>query len=579
MSARRLRSSSVPILLACMAWPARGRTQESPLVANPDRAEATVIRIDGEALIVDVVGASPEARFRVYRPLSVRHPVTGRTLRDRFFIGRVRVATAGAVLSAARAEGELERPPAVGDILVPELAEAAPSSPRPGPPPAPAAAGAAALPPIVSAGPAAPRGPSAPAGGAPPPVSTPGATPAERAVLAAWLGTLGQPPQARIVRLRDFLAANPGTPYRAALQREILTFGALVASEPGRPSSPSIAPPPVGGPASPALAAHPARSLRPNDPAVVAFQLAAASPGAPRPRTALLHVRRMDEPTYRQIVMTVEGDGYFRTRIPSRFVRAPGFAYFVEVLDPGERALPVLWSAEAPLTVTVAEVPAPARGTAGRSRVDLRTEYADVGSGTFHGIYRPEWFLLVEGDFLQRLRWSALYGYRVGFGVYSGTGQSLAAYEEEGPDAEAPRDGTVVYGYHELELELTALVHAMLRVEVGMHEQGLVGGGQGRLRIGDEQKTNIVVGGDILDEVGQKAFFAFTFFPTQRLPVLAQGEVFNQEIDGGDPMFRLVSQVGYRFERWAALALRGSYQLRNIHHGGFGGGVALTLDW
>ena len=44
------------------------------------------------------------------------------------------------------------------------------------------------------------------------------------------------------------------------------------------------------------------------------------------------------------------------------------------------------------------------------------------------GVFHREQFTLVEGDFLQRVETGPLYGYRVGFGVYDGYGQSLEAF-------------------------------------------------------------------------------------------------------------------------------------------------------
>jgi hypothetical protein len=555
--------------------------QSSPLVADSSRAEATVVRVDGEDLVVDVEEPVAGTAYRLFRPLTVRHPITGRTLRDRFPIGRVRLIAAGAVLSIVRADVSLERDPQVGDILVPdrgdpyaaspgEVAAAAPR--RPEPPLAADGSGrapdAAPSPPQPEAPPIVSPGPARRTAGSGAPISLPGTTAPERSLLAVWMSTLGQPVEARIQQYRDYLLANPASPFTAQVRLEILTLGSM-----GGPGAASPSLPPQPHSASASLRGQPASRLRPSDPAVVAFQLPPGSVFS----TGVLHVRHQGQSTYRQAILRAAKGGFLRARLSERFVRPPGFAYFVELVDEAGRAVPAVGTAGAPVVVRVDEPARPEASERGRSRVDVRTEYADVGSGTFHGVHRPEWFLLLEGDFLQRVRWATLYGYRVGFGLYSGTGQPLSSYEDA--DAPPPKSGTVVYGYHELELELTSFVHAMFRAEVGMHEQGLVAGGQARLRIGDEQRTNIVIGGDVMDEVGQKAFFAFTFFPTERLPVLAEGEVFNQEIDGGDPMFRLVSQVGYRLGPWLELALRGSYQLRNIHHGGFGGGVAVTLDW
>jgi hypothetical protein len=168
-----------------------------------------------------------------------------------------------------------------------------------------------------------------------------------------------------------------------------------------------------------------------------------------------------------------------------------------------------------------------------------------------------------------------LYGYRAGFGVYDGAGIALSEVESDRPSV----GSTVVYGYQELEFALSRLVFFIGRVQLGVHDGGLVGGAQARMRIGVERYTNLVIGGDVLSEVGQRAFFALNFSPTRRLPMVAQGEVFNQSVAGGDPMFRFVYQVGWRFNDWFSLAARGSYQLRNLQNGGFGFGLSPSFDW
>ncbi|MBI2898287.1 MAG: hypothetical protein HYY06_32355 [Deltaproteobacteria bacterium] len=546
------------------AW---AQPRSEPPSGGDARSEATVVRLDGADMLVDVgsaSGARVGSAFQLFRSITVRHPATGRMLRDRFRIGTIELRSVGESLSIARPIDDLMRAPAVGDIVVPISTEPSPPHPAPAPPPVVA-------PPIVSPGP-----PPRPASGAPrlvvpasshaaPSPVTPGPSREEQ----VWLATIGRPPEQRIELYLQFLGQNPTSPHAARVRDEIEYL---------RTSLPPIAAAGIAAPASPAmprLHGAPAETLRTGDPAVLAFQI---DGGRESPyRNGLLYVRRQGEPVYRHLRLGADGDGYLRARIPSLMAAAPGYEYFVDVTDAEGRAIPAWGSATEPVAVAVEPPPGPPEAVASRSRVDLSAEWADVGSGTFDGVGRPEHFSLVEGHFLQRVDWGPLYGYRVGFGVYDGVGQPLEAYEK-GSGIE-PASSTVIYGYHELEVAASDFVHLMMRVEVGMHDEGIVGGGQGRIRIGSERATNIVVGGDIMDEVGQRAFFAFNFFPAEQVPVLTQGEVFNQSIDGGDPMFRLVSQVGYRLAKAATVSARGSYQLRNIKHGGFGGGLSLTFDW
>jgi hypothetical protein len=229
------------------------------------------------------------------------------------------------------------------------------------------------------------------------------------------------------------------------------------------------------------------------------------------------------------------------------------------------------------VSVTRRDDDLPARGD--RTRIDLRGEYADVGSRTVTTAagsrFRAQRFYLVEGDFFQRLEVSFLYGYRVGFGVYEGEGVSLALVDTDVASARS----TVIYGYHELEFEIVRALHVMVRGALGVHGEGIVGGAQLRLRIGEERRTNLVLGGDLFNQIGQRAFFALNVNAHPRVPLLAQAEVFNQSFSGGDPMFRFIAQVGVRATSWLTIAARGSYQLRNIQNGGFGGGLSTTFHW
>ncbi|MDB4930011.1 MAG: hypothetical protein JWM10_2495, partial [Myxococcaceae bacterium] len=292
-------------------------------------------------------------------------------------------------------------------------------------------------------------------------------------------------------------------------------------------------------------------------------------------RSGRLSARRPGAERYETVALTRDGDGYLRGEVPPALVTLEGFEYFVELDVEGGVAVPVLGYPGAPLAVSVVRGPGDAPDPRGRTRIDLRADYADVGSRTIGTRFVAQRFVLVEGDFLQRLGGGALYGYRVGFGVYNGEGLPLASL----PGELASVPSTVVYGYNELEFAASEFVHIIARAQVGVHREGLVGGAQARLRIGYERRTNLVLGGDVFTEVGQKAFFALNFLPHPALPMLAQGEVFNQSIASGDPMFRVVAQVGWRAAPWLTLAARGSYQLRNIQNGGFGAGLSTTFDW
>ncbi|MDO9015405.1 MAG: hypothetical protein Q7V43_00755 [Myxococcales bacterium] len=538
--------------------------------------EGTVVRVDGDLLVVDLghdAGLVEGDRVPVLRPLTVRHPITGQALRDRYPLGTLQVYSVGEALSVLRLTGALLRPPAVGDRVVsPALAEATraatraatPTTTRATTPAATRAVTPTTAPATTRASTAADEWPVTAVAAATPPTAPPPCAPGvaaeERAVLAVFLATLGQRPAERVARWASYLREHRGSPWTDRIRAEIVS---LTSAAPEAPRAPAAPPPPV-------LRGAPAESLRLGDPALVALQLTGAQVLGGR-----IGARRPGAESYVMVNLTREGDGFVRGEVPRALVTLEGFEYFVELDVEGGAAVPVVGTAGNPRRVSVEAGPGDAPDPRGRTRIDLRADFADVGSRTIGTRYVAQRFVLIEGDFLQRVDTRALYGYRVGFGVYGGEGLPLASL----PGDRVSEPSTVVYGYHELEFALSDFVHLIARGQVGVHRGGLVGGAQARLRIGYEQRTNLVVGGDVLTEVGQKAFFALNFHPHPAVPMLAQGEVFNQSVASGDPMFRVVGQVGWRATRWLTLAARGSYQLRNIQNGGFGAGLSTTFDW
>jgi len=540
-----------------------GRIASAPQAPERPAGEGTIVRVDRELLVVDLgrdAGFTEGQRVPLWRPITVRHPITGQSLRDRYPLGSVQVYSVGESLTVLRPVEGLLRPPAVGDRVV------APDAIAPPPRPArPARAVAVATPAAATAAAATEATPPATTPARPAvTVAAPGVSADERALLTTFMSTLGRPPEERVLRWNAYLHYHPATPWSDRVRAEL---DALRAAPPSASAPP---PPPAQAQPYPRTRGAVADSLRLGDSARVALQVTGVAVLGGR-----VSARRPGAERYTTIALTRDGDGFLRAEIPAALVTLDGFEYFVEVDVEGGAAVPVLGVADHPLRVAVERGPGDAPNPRGRTRIDLRADYADVGSRTIGSRFVAQRFVLVEGDFLQRLQTRALYGYRVGFGVFNGEGLPLS--QLAGDALSTP--STVAYGYHELEFSPSEFVHLIARGQVGVHRGGLVGGAQARVRIGYEQRTNLVIGGDVLTEVGQKAFFALNFHPHARLPMLAQGEVFNQSIASGDPMFRVVAQVGWRATDWFTVAARGSYQLRNIENGGFGAGLSTTFDW
>src|SRR5262249_1510970 len=139
--------------------------------------------------------------------VEVRHPVTRQVLRDRFFIGQVRVEQAGAALSLVRPVAQPAREPGVGDVVdVPRAVVAPPPPPR------------------------APQPPQQTAAQAPP-------DPEIAAVPALFEASLGKPPPERIRLYAAYVEQHPQTPYRAALIEDAQLLNTL-----GQRATPELTP-------------------------------------------------------------------------------------------------------------------------------------------------------------------------------------------------------------------------------------------------------------------------------------------------------------------------------------------------
>ena len=117
------------------------------------RVEGTVLLVEDDDVIVDLGsqrGATEADVVELWRPLRLKHPVTGHVVTDRFLVGMLRLKQVRPNLSLAVAEGKPSRSPEAGDVVVltrviehaspsPSPSQSASQSPLPQPP------GAAAL--------------------------------------------------------------------------------------------------------------------------------------------------------------------------------------------------------------------------------------------------------------------------------------------------------------------------------------------------------------------------------------------------------------------------------------------------
>jgi len=534
----------------------------APALAN-EPLRATVLDIDGEDVVIDAGAAqlASSKTLTVYRTIEVRHPITGKRLRDRFAIGLLRVVQTGERLSIVRAADKPRYAIEVGDAVESE----SPTQPVPVPPSA--ASAATALTPAVG-----------PPASAMLPESESSTASADRVLVVHWRATLNRPPEQRARIYLTYLEQHPSSSYRTALLEEIRYLRAMDAQLRTRASTDaaSAAATTAAAPDAAALIAmSPLTDARAGQPVEVAALLRAQGV-----RAVLLHVRPLEAQGYRTQPMVLDERGHARARVEADVVRAPGFAYFVELIGEDGKAHASLGSASAPKIAVVRGGPSPEPpDREPDTRVKVSSELV-----SFDGTSGRDYYFVNEGDFLYRVRRGALYGVRVGYGMLRGEGGTV---EQLDVLREAPQPAGFSYGFFEAELALHPLFGAAARGTIGLgrpddpasQRDGITGGFQLRARIGTAEGTHLILAGEVMPEIGQRAYLGLAWEAIRRLPMATEVVVTDQPVNSDELAVRLIYEVGYRVTDRVAIALRPSYQLRTIRHAGPGIGMAATFDW
>ena len=561
----------------------------APAFADP-RGEPVVLAVDGKDIYVDLGakdGVGAGAQLELLHEVIATDPTTGKQLHDQFALGTLAVARSGDGTSVAHADEALAKRVLAGDhvrlvgdkktYVGPWQVQVDASHP-------------------VTAAPA-----------------NPAATPIDHAALArdAWQATLGQAPEQRIARWQELLAADPQTGYRRAIETELASLRAQIhdrdeALARARSSTTDRA----------ARIAELAYALAQADPTIeraviAAAPIATALPGHPigisflvrapdKVDHAFLYARTHGELGYHRSELVRDGDAYLRGTIAN--VQAPGVEWYVEVAPPHGDARPVLGSLEAPRTIEVAESVAEPPPAPNRSHVDLHVDYVDFDGQLSKGY---DQYYLAEGDFMYRFL-DPIYSMRLGFGTLSGIGGPRDIIDRDPNHMCTDSNGVYQckrvdfsYVYTELEFRLRTHVALMVRPQLGVlttdsgpgddakHCQSrdttgcrfmTGGGGRLRLRLGEEQATNLVLGASFSRGVGTLLEAAYHWLPAQAVPVQITVQVTDQPVieDFG---VRLIGDVGYRKLGWFYPSARVSYQARGLDHTGVSGGMAMNFDW
>ncbi|MES1186554.1 MAG: hypothetical protein ABUL60_22265 [Myxococcales bacterium] len=566
----------IAALAACLFAASVARAQEREAV------EGHVVELSEGDIVVDLAhqrGATDGAVVELWRPLAVKHPVTGVVINDRFLIGRLKLVQVRDALSLARAEGKLARAAQAGDIVILRL---------PKPP-----ASTAAKPPVVAplappaAMPAAAAPTNAPATESHVNASAP--TPCDDAaksgcdsesleVSKLFDGLRGQSPRTRILAYEAFVTRRPKGRYAIVLYEEAQQLRKLV----GLLSS-----------GEPVEQTPTRRSFQaPND--ALAGTALEAGVELDNAVGAVFHSRNEGEVAYVSTPMQPAGDGYFTVHVPAERVRPSRLEYFIEATTPSGKAVEVVGAAESPFRLPIDPLPAPKPPARHDAVVSISSDYADWNN--FKGNDKV-W--QTEGFVGMRLEDQGIRAVRTGFGVLRGVGGSLRELDQLKLDGRAVG---LTYGYLEGEFGVSHFTGIIARLVVGLEDNGVSGGAQALLRLGNDRETNLQIGGEVLGSVGLRGITQLELNSFEKVPVLFRTEVTNQPAgvsrrgeqvrpdnpssaqdatshDQGEVGARAIAQVGYRFLPTLVVAVRGSYQGRTINHAGPGFGGAVSYQW
>ncbi|MFO0659391.1 MAG: hypothetical protein U0165_06125 [Polyangiaceae bacterium] len=529
--------------------------------------EGVVLSIEGSDLVIDLGttrGVSQGDLIEVWRPLKLRHPVTGKIVEDRSRSGRRRPGRPS--LSLAVAEGRSPRNAEKGDLVITSVSSSsvtssAPKQHRPAVTSSDRSRCCAEHTSIDEAGPAIER--------AEPSKEKLDPDAAERSTSLINL---------RIERYEAIARAKPRSRYAAVLYEEAKALRALYNNKESSAQS----------------EASPFGEVDLNFPTEVSptlpVELTLTVQGA---QGMVLQVRSDGATGFTSVPMDLVGHNIWRGLVPQAFVKSPGFDYFIEATDTHGKTQRLVASIQAPARLKVREEGKPNQVPPVRVTASVLTDLAFYNTKKAN-----DYAWQTEGYFGARFSDVGFRAIRSGFGVYRGKGGTL---EDLDVNKIAPRDVGLTYGYLEGEYAFVDTFSLALRAVVGLRDSGVSGGAQGFFRIGSDRATNLIIGGEFLGGVGVRGITQLEWNTIPKVPIMLRTEVTNQPAgvasnqtfvpvtDGattegvskgqGEVGARVIAQVGYRFTPALTVSLRGSYQGRTINHAGPGGGAGVTYEW
>lgn len=317
----------------------------------------------------------------------------------------------------------------------------------------------------------------------------------------------------------------------------------------------------------------PPREAMPAEPLTIAFEVRGDV------KAITLHLRHGGEHmSFVAHAMRPSADRFWSYTIAASDMQLPAVEYYVEAELPDGATKELIAAPDLPARIELRDlrVASPMDGAA--MEMAMWTDYADYNR--FRG---NDYAWQTEGYFGLRFGDTGMRALRSGFGVYRGVGGGVEELDERGGEG---RPIGLTYGWIETELGFHEMVALIGRGMIGLVDDGVTGGAQAFVRIGNDRDTNMLLGGELLGGVGLRGILQLELQVVERLPMVVRTEITNQPAgvsldDGSDTADvggRIIAQLGYELFDGFTLAARGSYQGRTLKHSGpgFGGGVRYT---
>lgn len=227
--------------------------------------------------------------------------------------------------------------------------------------------------------------------------------------------------------------------------------------------------------------------------------------------------------------------------VPARLVQPPGLEYWIVARDPQGQEIARFASDDAPHPVLVTgETPELhqqerlARHRGHRSSFEARSQYTRYGASLADGPSGEE--VLTDpgsdnfwvGELEYTYRWlTFLYDISFGVGVMRGHYATLTQGGQTTPccGASAQDAPGLNYGYGGATLELHRAFSIAGRLTLGASEEGFAAGIGGLIRIGQIAGTRLELGGDLMQDAGNRGWMRFAWNTVPYVPMALSFEV------------------------------------------------------